>query len=151
MSFVFETLSEKDLDQCVNVILSSMGEKLLPIHRDKETIKRLIYGAHVLTLVAKRGNRIVGLISGTMLIPPNIGFLDVADDQSAREGLGEQLIDKFLEAVKKRLPKAPFIATTLATDNTGGISLYSGKGFMIEGFIKEGMMGKDVVLLRKRL
>mgnify|MGYP001051711064 CR=1 FL=1 len=151
LSFVFEPLSEKDLEKCANLIVSSMGSQLLPIHRDKETIKRLIYGAHALTLVGKKGDKIVGMISGAMLIPPSIGFLNVFDDQSAREGLGNQLIDKFLDTVKKQLPKAPYVTTSLQTDNTAAISLYSARGFTIEGFLKEGMMGKDVVFLRKKL
>jgi len=151
LSFTFEVLSAKDLDQCASLVLSSMKRELHPMHRDKETIKRLIYGTHAFSLIAKRNGRMVGIISGTLFATPRIGLLSVFDEKSAREGLSNLLINEFIKAVKKQMPKATHVTTSLAADNTDAVSLYSALGFKVEGFLREGMMGKDIVFMRKRL
>lgn len=151
MDFVFESLNEKNVEQCVNLLLSSMKNQLLPIHQDKKILKRMIYRNYLLTLIAKREDRIVGIISGTALIPPSINLFTITDEISAREGLGSILIDKFIELVRRKLPKASYITTRLSTDNIVAISLYLMKDFRIEGFIRGRLEGKDIVLLGKKL
>lgn len=151
MSFVIEPLTKGDVEQCVN-ILSSAAKEMLPTDKDKESLKRLIYGVNTLSLTAKKDKRIVGIISGMLQMTPHINFVFVADEESARQGLGGLLIDKFLETAKKQLSTTPPYATTsLTTDNTAAVSLYSAKGFKVEGFLKEGLMGKDIIFLKKKL
>lgn len=150
MSFVFETIKETDLEKCVDVVFSSLSEQLIPAHRNREMIKRMIFGSHAISLVAKKNGKIVGLISGVETFPtPTISFLSVTDEESARQGLGKILIDKFIENVKKRMPGVQQVSTMLTTDNTSAISLFSSEGFIIKGFIKERLVNKDVVILTK--
>jgi len=151
LTFILEQVKEKDLEKCIDAILSSIGNRLLPVQKNRENLRRLLFGEYVITIVAKTDNRIAGLISGTCLMPPEIGLLTVMAKKNARKGLHDMLIDKFMEALKKRLPKAPYVMTRLRTDQTDAISLYSSKGFRIEGFLKNGLMGQDVVFLRKSL
>jgi len=151
LNFVIEPLSKKDLEQCTSLILSSMRKELILANQNKEAVKSLLYGTNALSLVGKKDDQIVGLISGIVQMPLRISFLNVVDEESARQGLGGLLIDKFLEVAKKRLPNAPYATTSLPADNTVAISLYSARGFKIEGFLKEGIMGKDIVFLKKKL
>lgn len=151
MSFTFEQLQEKDVNACVEAILSTLKGQLAAMHEDKETIKRMIYGPQVMTVVAKRQNKIAGLVSGTLPVQPRIMFLTVTDEQSAREGLGATLIDQFVQSAKRQQPKAPFILHNEFADNYNAIGLFSMKGFTITGFIRDTITNRDVVFMKKPL
>jgi len=151
LSFTFEQLQEKDVNACVEAILSTLKGQLAAMHEDKETIKRMIYGPQVMTVVAKRQNKIAGLVSGTLPVQPRIMFLTVTDEQSAREGLGATLIDQFVQSAKRQQPKAPFILHNEFADNYNAIGLFSMKGFTITGFIRDTITNRDVVFMKKPL
>ena len=149
MSFSFEQLQQKDVNACVEAILTTLKGQLAAMHEDKETIKRMIYGPQVMTIVAKRQEKIAGLISGTLPVQPRIMFLTVTDEQSAREGLGAELIDQFIQAAKKQQPKASFILHNEFAENYNAIGLFSMKGFTITGFIRDTITNRDVVFMKK--
>ena len=149
LSFTFEPLQQKDVDACVEAILSTLKGQLAAMHEDKETIKRMIYGPQVITLVAKQQDKIAGLISGTLPIQPRIMFLTVTDRQSAEQGLGATLIDQFVQAAKKQQPKSPFILHNEFAENYNAIGLFSMKGFTITGFIRDTITNRDVVFMKK--
>jgi len=121
------------------------------MHEDKETIRRMIYGPQVMTIVAKRQDKIAGLISGTLPVQPRIMFLTVTDEQSAREGLGASLIDQFLQTTKKQQPKASFVLHNEFAENYNAIGLFSMKGFTVTGFIRDTITNRDVVFMKKPL
>lgn len=151
MGITFETAKEEDLERCVTIIFSSLKGQLSPVHRNKKVVKQKISEARSITLIAKKKEKILGLISGTVTIPTHINFFSVVEEESARLGIGGILIDKFTEALKNRSPKPSNVRITLSADSCPLISLYSLKGFMIKGFIRESILDKDVVILEKRI
>jgi ribosomal protein S18 acetylase RimI-like enzyme len=148
MDFTFEPLQKKDVDACVNLVISSLGSQA-KAYGDKETIKQMIYSDQTATVVAKRQDKIVGFINGSILPYARIMFLTVADEQSAKEGLGSYLIDKFLEETKKRSPYINFILHNEFADNFNAIGLYSIKGFKITGYIRDPITNRDIVVMKK--
>jgi len=151
LNFKFESLREKDLDTCANAIISTLRSQVATISEDKETIKRMIYGERVETIIAKREDKIVGLISGTLPIQPRITFITVTDAQSAREGLSSLLVDEFLKTARKRTPKARFILHNEFAENHKAIGLFSMKGFIVTGFMRDTVTGQDLVFMKKPL
>jgi hypothetical protein len=151
LKFKFESLREQDLDTCAEAILSTLKGQLATISEDKETVKRMIYGEKVETIIAKEEGKIVGLISGTMQIHPRITFITVTDAQSAREGLSGLLIDEFLKTARKRTSKARFILHNEFAENYKAIGLFSMKGFIVTGFMRDTVTGQDVVFMKKPL
>jgi len=151
LKFKFESLREQDLDTCADAVISTLKGQLAKVSEDKETVKRMIYGERVETLIARRENKIVGLISGTYPIQPRITFITVTDAQSAREGLSSLLIDEFLKTARKRTPKARFILHNEFAENHKAIGLFSMKGFIVTGFMRDTVTGQDVVFMKKPL
>jgi len=151
LSFNFEQLQQKDVNACVEAILTTLKGQLAAMHEDKETVKRMIYGPQVMTIVAKKQDKIAGLISGTLPIQPRIMFLTVTDEQSARQGLGAVLIDQFIQTAKKQQPKASFVLHNEFAENYNAIGLFSMKGFTITGFIRDTITSRDVVFMKKPL
>jgi ribosomal protein S18 acetylase RimI-like enzyme len=148
LEFVFEPLRKRDVDACVEMIISTLGSQA-KAYGDKNTLKRMIYGDQVMTLVAKRKERIVGLINSTLLGLPRIMFLTVTDEQSAREGLGGMLIDQFVKEIKKSPLHAKHILHNEFADNFNAIGLYSVKGFKVTGYIRDPITNRDVVFMEK--
>lgn len=126
--------------------LQTMGD---PISRvsDPNVVGQTIYGPHAITLVAKEKGVIVGIIHGIASIPPNIVLLLA----KPVPGLGSTLVDKFVEQVRVRLPSARSVRTNLPADVPEIVGFYSSKGFIVEGFVKEGIQGRDLVFLQKAL
>jgi len=151
LKFKFESLREQDLDTCADAILSTLKGQLGTVSEDKETVKRMIYREKVETIVAKREGKIVGLVSGTLLIQPRITLITVTDAQSAREGLSGLLIDEFLKTARKRTPKARFILHNEFAENYKAIGLFSMKGFIVTGFMRDTVTSQDVVFMKKPL
>lgn len=151
MSLQIESLKEKDVEESVKALQTSMGNQASPFLKDSGALGRAIYGPHAMTLVAKKNGKIVGVVSGTATVPPNIAFLTVTDPESAREGLGGRLIDQFVEEARRKLPSATSVRTSLPADFTDAVALYSSKGFSVEGFAKTALHGRDVVFLSKSL
>jgi len=150
MSFLVEQLSVNDIDECTTIV-ASMAKEMLPSETDRDSVRRIISDANVLTLVAKKNKRIVAMISGTCQASLNITFLIVSDEESARHGVGSLLIDNFEEIGKKRSPASRYVTTSLVTDNTAAVALYSAKGYEVGGFLKEALGAKDLIILRKKL
>lgn len=148
LKFDFELLRKKDADACVKMIISTLGNEA-KMYADKSRVKRMIYGDQVMTLVAKKKEKISGLINGTLLGFPRIMFLTVADEQSAREGLGAMLIDQFEKEIKKSSTHAKRILHNEFADNFHAIGLYSVKGFKVTGYIKDPITNRDVVFMEK--
>jgi ribosomal protein S18 acetylase RimI-like enzyme len=146
--FTFERIQKRDTEACAKMIISTLGDQA-KTYADKNTVKKMIYGDKKLTLVAKKKERLSGLINGTLLGFPRIMFLAVADEQSAREGLGALLIDQFVEEIKKSLPHTKCILHNEFADNFNAIGLYSVKGFKVTGFIKDPITNRDVVFMEK--
>ena len=148
MEFVFEPLRKSDVDSCVEMIIPTLRSQA-KAYRDKNTLKKMIYGDQAMTLVAKQKESIVGLINGTLLGIPRIMFLTVTDEQSAREGLGGMLIDQFVKEIQKSSPHAKRILHNEFADNFNAIGLYSVKGFKVTGYIKDPITSRDVVFMEK--
>jgi GNAT superfamily N-acetyltransferase len=147
LEFVFETMKKENIDECVNLILSSMKKQLTPIHRNKEAIKQMLSRSQTTTLVAKKKGRIVGLVGGAA---PNVNFVTVLDEESARKGLADMLLNKYEEIVKQQLPSAAYLKASLFTDQPDAVALYSRLGFVIDGFARDFVMGRDMVFMRRR-
>lgn len=148
LEFDFELLRKRDADACVKMIISTLGNDA-KMYADKSRVKRMIYGDQVMTLVAKKKGKISGLINGTLLGFPRIMFLTVADEQSAREGLGAMLIDQFEKEIKKSSTHAKRILHNEFADNFNAIGLYSVKGFKVTGYIRDPITNRDVVFMEK--
>jgi len=151
MSFEIESLKEKDVEESAKALLQSLGSQVSPVLQDTKALGRAIYGPHAITLIARKKGKIVGIINGTATIQPTIVFLGVTDPESAKEGLGSILVDRFLEQVKNQFPNVTAVRTTLPANFPDAIALYSSKGFVVEGFVKEAAQGRDVVFLKKLL
>ena len=148
MEFVFEPLRKRDVDVCVKMIVSTLGSQA-KAYGDENTIKRMIHGSQVMTLVAKKKERIVGLINGTLLGFPRIMFLTVVNEQSAREGLGSMLIDQFVKEIRKSSPNVKGVLHNEFADNFNAVGLYSVKGFKVTGYIKDPITSRNVVFMEK--
>ncbi|UCH31892.1 MAG: GNAT family N-acetyltransferase [Candidatus Bathyarchaeota archaeon] len=148
MDFNFEPLQEKDVDSCVKMIISTLGSQAKE-YGDKNRLKGMIYGKQVMTLVAKREKKIVGLITATLLGFPRILFLTVAEKKSALAGLGGQLIDQLVKEIKKNTPHMKQILHNEFADNFNAVGLYSIKGFTIAGYMKDPLTNRDVVFMKK--
>lgn len=145
----FEILKEKDVEKSVDMVTSSLVRHGVSEPINREVIKQMIFSRNVLTLIAKKERKILGLISGTTMFTPNINILSVIDEGDIGKYVGELLISRFVEEIKKNFPKNRYVTVTLTTDNTKAISEYSSKGFVIKGFVREGIEEKDVVILAK--
>jgi hypothetical protein len=144
--------TDDDVGICVDMISETMGSmSSQPINR--VALEQTLKTPNVILLVAKKTDRVVGMVSGlafpTMVPPPRIDFLNVLDDESARKGLHNRLIDGFIDELKRRLPNAPYVDTTIATSNPQFVAMYSMKGFKVVGFTKGHQAHNDVVVLRK--
>ena len=148
LEFDFELLRKRDVDACAKMIISTLGNEA-KMYADKKKVKRMIYGDQVMTLVAKRKEKLSGLVNGTLLGFPRIMFLTVADEQSAREGLGGMLIDQFVKELRKSSPHAKRVLHNEFADNFHAIGLYSVKGFKVTGYIKDPITNRDVVFMEK--
>ncbi|MFH0848623.1 MAG: GNAT family N-acetyltransferase [archaeon] len=149
MSWEIEVLKERDVEESTKALQKSMGNQPGPLFGDAKGLGRAIYGPHAITLIAKKGGSVVGIVSGTATLPPNIAFLGVTDADCAKEGLGGKLIDGFLDEAKKKIPNAPAVRTTLPAEYTDAVALYSSKGFVVEGFVKTAGQGRDIVFLSR--
>jgi hypothetical protein len=154
--FSFETLSKDAADECTNAVVKAIPQ----VKWDKEGLKLRLLAPNALTIVARLKGKLAGLISGTLMtpsLPPSIGFMAVFDTKSSGKGLGGYLIDQFIKEVQKKAPKAPCVDVSLSNLDTGSIALYSLKGFIVNGFIKNEIrpiFGKgvhDLVHLRRWL
>ncbi|UCB60096.1 MAG: hypothetical protein JSW72_08295 [Candidatus Bathyarchaeota archaeon] len=150
MSFSVAPIQRGDVDSCVEMIASTLGD-LSKSYYDKNVLKNMIQGDQVLTLVAKREKKIVGLINTSLLGFPRIMFLTVADKRSAQEGLGSMLIDRIVETIKKKLPNSKKILHQEFADSCGAIGLFSINGFKIIGFIKDPVTSRDVVFMERAI
>jgi hypothetical protein len=148
--FSLSRLTEKDVDECINTLLKKVGKALDPKIRNKNILKNMIYGPHAMTIIAKKGNKIVGFISGSAMMP-NINVLYVFDIESSKSGLEGLLLDNYLESAKKQFPKVPYVLTQTATDDTRAIAFYSSQDFRIYGFRRGETENRDILLLRKQL
>jgi len=140
-------MKKENLDECVNLILLSMKNQLIPNHRNKEAIKHMLSISQAITLVAKKKGRIVGLVGGTA---PNVNFVTVLDEESARKGLTNMLLDRYAEAVKQHLPHATYLKASLFADQTDAVALYSRLGFVVDGFAKDFALGRDMIFMKRR-
>ena len=155
--FNFLQLTEQAADECVDAMTKAMPQ----VKWNMEGLRRGLLAPNALTLIARHEGAVVGVISGmvfpTVIPPPTINLMAVLNQRSGERGLGGYLIDEFIGALQKRLPKASFVDVSLPTVDTGSIALYSLKGFVIEGFVKDGFSstfggqaGQDLVILRRR-
>ena len=156
--FSFEQLTTATADECADAMMKAMPQ----VKWNREALKQSILAPNALTLMSRHEGAIVGVISGTVIpaanIPPTIILMAILDQASGERGLGGYLVDEFTKAAQKRAPKATFVDVSLPTYDTGSIALYSIKGFMIEGFVKDGFRTNftgqgtsDLVVLRRRL
>jgi len=156
VGFSFEHLSEEAADECIDAMLKAMPQ----VRWNREGLRRGLLSPNSITLVAKSEGAVVGLINGTVFrmpgSPPTIGMMAILDQKSGERGLGGYLIDEFINAVQKKAPKASFVDVSLPTSDTGSIALYSLKGFVVEGFVKNGFRSsiadqgtQDLVVLRR--
>jgi len=147
LEFAFETMKKEDIDKCANIILSSMKNQLIPTDQNKEAIKQMLSRTQTTTLVAKKKGNIVGLIGGTA---PNVNFVTILDEESARTGLANTLLDKYAEVVKQSLPHTTHLKASLFADQPDTVALYSRLGFVVDGFAKDFALGRDMVFMKRR-
>lgn len=148
MDFVFEPLKESDIEVCLKIATSTMGGQAKE-YAESATLRRMLHGDNILTLVAKKDEKVVGLINAHLLGLPKIMFLTVADDKSAREGLASLLIEKAVEGIKTSLPNARRILHNEFAENFNAVGLYSVKGFRVTGYIKDPVTNRDVLFMEK--
>jgi len=146
LEFVFEAMKKENIDECANLILSSMKKQLTPIHRNREAIKQMLSRSQTTALVAKKKGRIVGLVGGAA---PNVNFVTVLDEESARKGLADMLLNKYEELVKQQLPRTAYLKASLFADQPDAVALYSRLGFVVDGFASDFVMGRDMVFMRR--
>ena len=148
MDFVFEPLKERDIEASLKVITSTLGSQAKE-YAESATLRRMIYGDHIMTLVAKRDEEVVGLINAHLLGLPKIMFLTVADEKSAQEGLASLLIEKAVDRIKASLPSARRVLHNEFADNFNAVGLYSVKGFRVTGYVKDPVTSRDVLFMEK--
>ncbi len=149
-----EKANDTDIAYCVDLIMDAMNTMgVQPVTR--EGLEQTLKTPNVLVLVAKVKDKVVGMISGlafpSLIPPPRIDFLSVSDENSARQGLHGMLIDAFIDELKKRLPNAKYVDTTVATSNPQFVAMYSMKGFIVTGFTRGEQPNTDAVILRRSL
>lgn len=150
MDFVFERLQERDLEASLKVVSSTLGSQAKE-YAETSTLRRMIYGEHIMTLVAKREERIVGLVNAHLLGIPKIMFLTVSDERSAQEGLAGLLVDKIVEGIKSGLPAAKRVLHNEFAENFSAVGLYSVKGFRVTGYVKDPVTNRDVLFMEKAI
>jgi len=154
--FSFDVLSKDVVNECVDAVVKAMPQ----VKWNREGLKGRLLAPNALTIIARLKRPLAGLISGTVMtpsLPPSIGFMAIFDPSSGAKGLGGYLIDEFVKQVHKRAPKAQCVDVSLSNLDTSSIALYSLKGFIVNGFIKNEIrsrLGKgtyDLVHLRRWL
>jgi hypothetical protein len=150
VGLVFERLQERDIEASLKVVTSTLGSQARE-YAESATLRRMIYGEHIMTLVAKREERIAGLVNAHLLGIPKIMFLTVADEKSAQEGLAGLLIEKIVEGIKSGLPAAKRVLHNEFADNFSAVGLYSVKGFRVTGYVKDPVTNRDVLFMEKTI
>lgn len=149
--FTIVRATDEDISICAGIIFKAMGGQMI----DKEALEQSLKAPNIVLLVAKTNEKVVGMVSGSAfpnaVPPPRIDFLSVTDDESARKGLHGMLIDEFIEELKRQLPKARCIDTSVPATNSQFVAMYSLKGFAIAGFTKGEPPLGDTVVLRKNI
>ncbi len=154
--FSFEILGKDVVSECVDAVIKAMPQ----VRWNREGLESRLLAPNALTIIARLEGALAGLISGTVMtpsLPPSIGFMAIFDSNSGAKGLGGYMIDEFIEEIQKRVPKAPCVDVSLPNLDTGSIALYSLKGFVVNGFIKNEIKSRlgegthDLVHLRRWL
>jgi hypothetical protein len=154
--FSFEPISKDATVECIDAIVKAVPQAKW----DREGLKHRLLAPNGLTIIARLRRVLVGVISGTLMtpsLPPSIGFMAVFDPESGRKGLGGYLIDEFIKEIQERVPKALCVDVSLSNLDTSSIALYSLKGFIVNGFIKNEVRSRfgegvhDLVHLRRWL
>ncbi len=148
MDFVIEPLKERDIEASLKVVTSTLGSQTKE-YAESATLRRMIHGDHIMTLVAKREEKVVGLINAHLLGIPKIMFLTVADEKSAQEGLASLLIEKVVDRIKTSLPNAKRVLHNEFAENFNAVGLYSVKGFRVTGYVKDPVTNRDVLFMEK--
>lgn len=149
--YVLEELKPEDADKCAEVLFNSLKRTLPPAIKGKEGVLRMIWGPMKVSVVAKKGKEVVGIITGTASLPPSIIFIHVLSKEASMAGVEKMLLDHFSKVIKERVPEADYLTTSVPADERFFISFYLNLGFTIYGFVREGYMGKDVVMLRRSI
>ena len=139
---------EEEAKKCAEVVYRYLKSNEQTFYTE-EDLKKLFSSQNSLTLYAEVSEKIVGLVSGIISPSPMIRLLVVLDEDQAKKGLGGDLIDKFVETVKKLVPTAKIVSTVISNEQNNAISLYLMKGFTISGFVYEEDRG--IVVLRRRI
>ena len=161
MSFKIECLKEKDVEESAKAILQYLqviGGKLPPPFQDSKTIGRMIFGPHAITLIARREEKIVGIISG-FLVRQTVGEITspqarielmITDAESAKERLDSMLVSRFLQQVKDQFPNVSAVDTVMPVPIP---DVYFSNGFVFAGLMKGVFQGREAfsLILRKTL
>lgn len=146
LSYEITPLKDKDVEESAK-FLQNLGNHVPQIFSAPKLLEQSLRGPHAITLVAKGNGEIVGMIHATATYAPNILLLATKPGW----GLGSTLVDKFVDYVRSELPSAKAVRTSLAADMTEIVAFYSSKGFVVDGFVKGAIQGRDLVSLQKRL
>lgn len=161
MSFKIECLKEKDVEESAKVILQYLqviGGKLPPPFQDSKTIGRMIFGPHAITLIARKEEKIAGIISG-FLVQQTVGEITspqarielmITDAESAKERLDSMLVSRFLQQVKDQFPNVSAVDTVMPVPIP---DVYFSNGFVFAGLMKGVFQGREAfsLILRKTL
>jgi hypothetical protein len=161
MSFKIECLKEKDVEESAKAILQYLqvvGGKLPAPFQDIKTIGRMIFGPHAITLIARKEEKIVGIISG-FLVQQTVGGISspqvrielmITDAESAKERLDSMLVSRFLQQVKDQFPNVSAVDTVMPVPIP---DVYFSNGFVFAGFMKGVFQGREAfsLILRKTL
>lgn len=156
--FNIKEIDAKEVDECLETMTKFMPQ----IKWNAEGIRQNFSSPNSLTLIARHEGSIVGVINGIAphnpIPSPVIGLMVILDQTSGQLGLGGYLVDSFIGSVHKRNPKAPYVDVSLSSIDTASIALYSLKGFLVEGFVKNGfnqpvagLENQDLVILRRHI
>ncbi len=149
--YVLEELKPEDAERCAEVLFKSLKGTLPPAIKGKEGVLRMIWGPMKVSVIAKKGNEIAGIITGTTSLPPSIIFIHVLSREASMAGLEKMLLEHFSKVIKEKVPGANYLTTSVPADERFFISFYLNLGFTIYGFVREGYLGKDVVMLRRSI
>ena len=161
MSFKIECLKEKDVEESAKAILQYLqviGGKLPPPFQDSKTIGRMIFGPHAITLIARKEEKIAGIISG-FLVQQTVGEITspqarielmITDAESAKERLDSMLVSRFLQQVKDQFPNVSAVDTVMPVPIP---DVYFSNGFVFAGLMKGVFQGREAfsLILRKTL
>lgn len=79
--------TDEDIGLCADMMVKAMGDQAI----NKELLEQSLKSDNLIVLVAKREEKIVGMVSGlafpSMIPPPRLDFISVIDVESARKGL----------------------------------------------------------------